>query len=281
MKPPLVIFSDLDGCLLDGDTYRYDEARPALRALVRLGVPLVLASSKTRSEMEPLVGVLRLAAPFIVENGGAIVIPKGHYARTPPGAREDGERLLLELGAPRPRLLRMLAEIAAETGARVRGFFDLTPGELRRLTGLPRLATFRALRRQYDEPFSLEGGAPVEALRAAAESRGLRITHGGRFHHLTGDTDKGRAALVLRGLYEAEGRGYQTAALGDAAADLPLLRAVHRPIVVPRPDGSIDETLASGLPGSERAPASGPAGWNEAVLAVLGRRPLPVAQRGA
>jgi HAD superfamily hydrolase (TIGR01484 family) len=73
----LLVFSDLDGCLLDERTYRWDAARPALEALGSRGVPLLLCSSKTRAEMEALAGGLGLAWPFIVENGGALVIPNG------------------------------------------------------------------------------------------------------------------------------------------------------------------------------------------------------------
>jgi hypothetical protein len=66
-----------------------------------------------------------------------------------------------------------------------------------------------------------------------------------------------------------------SAALGDSPNDIPMLRAVDRPIVVPRPGGVVDPGLARALPRAERAPAPGAAGWNAAVLAVLGGRRLP------
>jgi mannosyl-3-phosphoglycerate phosphatase len=70
--------------------------------------------------------------------------------------------------------------------------------------------------------------------------------------------------------------------LGDAANDLALLRSVDRPIVVPRRDGRIDPALGAALPGAERAPRPGPAGWNEAVLTVIAGGALPaVAPREA
>jgi hypothetical protein len=54
--------------------------------------------------------------------------------------------------------------------------------------------------------------------------------------------------------------------LGDAENDVTLLHAVDRPILVPRADGLLDPALESAFPLAERAPAPGPAGWNEAVL---------------
>jgi len=76
----LVVFSDLDGTLLDHDTYSFDDARPALERLGHAGVPLVLCTSKTRAEVEPLREALDNDSPFIVENGGAIMIPDGYFS---------------------------------------------------------------------------------------------------------------------------------------------------------------------------------------------------------
>ena len=47
-----LVFTDLDGSLLDHNTYSYLDARPQLYALERLGIPLIPATSKTRVEIE-------------------------------------------------------------------------------------------------------------------------------------------------------------------------------------------------------------------------------------
>ena len=72
--PNLIVYTDLDGSLLDGTTYSYEPATPALAALREQGIPLVLVSSKTRAEMEPLRQRLDHRDPFIVENGGAVAV---------------------------------------------------------------------------------------------------------------------------------------------------------------------------------------------------------------
>ena len=48
LRNTAAIFSDLDGTLLDHDTYGYEPARPALALLGRKNIPLILCSSKTR-----------------------------------------------------------------------------------------------------------------------------------------------------------------------------------------------------------------------------------------
>lgn len=47
---PMVVFTDLDGTLLDHHTYQANEAAEALRLLEARGWPLVFCSSKTFSE---------------------------------------------------------------------------------------------------------------------------------------------------------------------------------------------------------------------------------------
>jgi len=277
-RPLLLVFSDLDGCLLDHHTYSYDAARPALALLRRRGAELLLVSSKTRGEMLPLVRSLGLAAPFAVENGGALVLPAGRFPQQGEDVGEDGWSVV-PLGTPREELVRALAAIAAETQTRVQGFAGLPPATLTHLTGLPKPAAVLAGQREYDEPFLLEGDAEAtEAVTRAAARRGLRVTQGGRFHHLTGPTDKGAAVRRMLALY----RGPATSvALGDARNDASMLAAVERPILMPDPSGRFDPDLVRALPLAERAPRPGPSGWNAAVVAVLEGRTLPRVGRDA
>jgi mannosyl-3-phosphoglycerate phosphatase len=271
--PSLVLVTDLDGCLLDEETYSHDEAGPALGALRESGALLVLCSSKTRAEMEPLARELAPSSPLtlIVENGGAVVVPEALLApRGVPGRHRERDGWVLELGTSRRVLVLALAEIANETGASIRGFSSLSHDELQSLTGLSPGAARFAAERSYDEPFLPRTPADAALVEAAAQRRGLRVTRGGRFHHLTGPTDKGRALLALLGLLAADGRVFATVGLGDSPNDLSMLAAVDRPILVPRPGGTVDATLAAALPQATRAPAPGPAGWNAAVLQLLG-----------
>jgi mannosyl-3-phosphoglycerate phosphatase len=262
MNDGRVVVSDVDGCLLDA-AYRWEAARPALETLKKRGIPLVLCSSKTRAEMEALHADLGLEAPYVFENGGGIVFPAGApWSRV---ARRDGGPLLVRLSVPLLDLGRALLEIAKEAGARLRGFSRLSVREVRDLTGLPEVDVERARLREHSEPFVLEAGSE-EGVRQAAERRGLRVVRGGRFHHLTGELDKGRAVRqVLTLLAPAASIG-----LGDAENDLGLLRAVDQPILVPRPGGDFDPALDAAFPAAQRAPAPGPAGWNDAVLAAVG-----------
>ena len=71
-----IVFTDLDGTLLDDANYSWEAARPALEELKRRGIPCVLVTSKTRAEVEFWRNRLGNTDPFVVENGAAVFIPK-------------------------------------------------------------------------------------------------------------------------------------------------------------------------------------------------------------
>jgi mannosyl-3-phosphoglycerate phosphatase len=275
-----LVVSDLDGTLLDRETYGYTPALPALAALRTARVPLVLVTAKTRAEMATLGPALGAAA-VIVENGGAVEAGGEAFSSVclgGPWRRESG-RWRLVLGASRETLLAALPEVARAAGVAVRPFAAMSVDEVASLTGLGPEAAALAMRREHDEPFLVEGAAGRDTsldarLDRAARDRGLRVTHGGWLHHLTGPADKGDA---MRALLEAwpDGREGEVVGLGDAANDLPLLLAVDRPILMPQADGSLDPALAARFRGAERAPLAGPAGWAAAVLGALRGETLP------
>jgi mannosyl-3-phosphoglycerate phosphatase len=261
----LLFATDLDGTLLDETTYGFEPARPALAALASHGAGLVLVSSKSRAEMVPLAREIGLAPALIVENGGAVLVPVA-----------GGGYETIVCGVERAALVGALAGIGRETGAGIEGFSTFTAARVAKLTGLDLAAAARALEREWDEPFLLEDEELAPAVAAAARRRGLAVTRGGRFFHLTGASDKGSALRLLLSRRAAGAGRTLSVGLGDAGNDLPLLAAVDRPIVIPRTSGRADPELAAALHGAELAPAPGPAGWNAAVLAVLRGDRLPL-----
>lgn len=264
----IVIFTDLDGSLLDAKTYSFDAAREALDALRARGVPLVLASSKTRAEIERLRNSLDHHHPFVAENGGGVFIPKGYFDFPLEGTVLRGPYQVLELGLPYAALRLALKEIAHALGCRLRGFGDMTTEEVAERTGLAPSDAQLAKQREYDEPFIIESTPPpVEEIRRKAEALGLRCTSGGRFHHLMGPSDKGLACRHLIDFYRRRYGAIMTVAIGDSLNDLPMLAAVDRPMLVQRADGTYDPDVA--FSSLVRASGIGPVGWNRAILTRL------------
>ena len=75
-----VVFTDIDGTLIDINTAHYGKKTKGLiSSLKEKNIPLILASAKTWLEQNKIREDLGLFDPFIVENGGAIVIPNGYF----------------------------------------------------------------------------------------------------------------------------------------------------------------------------------------------------------
>ncbi len=269
LAPFVVIFTDLDGTLLDHQTYEWVEAKPALNLCKQLQVPLILVSSKTRAEMEVLRHELGLTAPFISENGGGIFFPEeGSHPVPPDTALEDG-LWKWSLGLPYHSLVKALREIRNELGWKIRGFSDMSLEEISHLTGLD-LATSRlASLREYDEPFILveEGERDPDTLYDAAKKRGLSLSSGGRFYHLHGKIDKGLSVEKLVAWYGEHRSHVVTMALGDSPNDFSMLKRVNHPVLIrsSREFPGVQDII----PGLQITKDKGPKGWNAAVLDLL------------
>jgi mannosyl-3-phosphoglycerate phosphatase len=266
-----VVFTDLDGTLLDARTYSFAAALPALGMLREQHVPLVICSSKTRSEIEHYREDLGNGDPFISENGGAVFVPRGYFASdtglSVPAGDDDSRYLVLRLGARYKDLRGALTQLREE-GFDVRGFGDMTAEEIAAVTGLPLGEAVMAGKREFDEPFLFGGDLRMrEELAASIERKGFRVTQG-FFHHILGESDKGKAVSIVAGMFRREYGEIVTAALGDSPNDLPMLRSVDRPIIVEKHGGGYDRVLAA--ENFERAEGEGPEGWNRAVIELLG-----------
>jgi mannosyl-3-phosphoglycerate phosphatase len=265
--PKLVIFTDLDGCLLDRQTYSFEPAQAALRLIKEKKIPLVLVSSKTRVEMEGYRRRLKNAHPFISENGGAIFIPKEYFSFQFSHEREWEKYLVLELGTFYPQIIKALEFIRNETGIRIRGFHDLSEKELVLFSGLSREEAAWAKEREYDEPFLIEGGEKeIKVVQKKIRERGLNYAWGGRFHHILGKNDKGKAAQILKDLYKKEFSSIQTVGIGDSQNDLPMLSAVDHSVFL---KGEEDLSETSPVKNLVLIEGKGPETWNQAMLNIL------------
>ena len=266
--PKLVIFSDLDGCLLDRQTYSFEPAQAALRLIKEKKIPLVLVSSKTRVEMEGYRRRLKNDHPFVSENGGAIFIPKDYFSFQFSHERKSGKYFVLELGTFYPQIIRALEFIKKETGIQIRGFHDLSEEDIVLLSGLTREEAAWAKKREYDEPFLIEGGEKeIKIVQKKIRERGLNYVWGGRFHHILGKNDKGKATQILKDLYKKEFPSIWTLGIGDSLNDLPMLSAVDHSIFL-KGDEDVSSEI-SPVKNLVLLEGTGPQAWNEAILNIL------------
>jgi mannosyl-3-phosphoglycerate phosphatase len=252
----VAIFSDLDGTLIDHETYSAQTVAPVVRRLRDRAIPICICSSKTRKEIELYRSRLGIDSPFISENGGAVFF------------RDE----IIEFGVPYLKLVQALREARRELSIPLRGFHELSASKLSEVSGLPLDEAELALKREYDEAFWIDGDLGlIHSLRERLKAAGLRITSGARFFHLTGNHDKGTAVELLAARLREGTPGLRIIGIGDSVNDVPLLQRVDEPFLVRRPDGRHDDRVTQAVPGVRRTEGIGPEGWVEAATPLLQR----------
>lgn len=262
-KPPeLVIYTDLDGTLLDRKDYSYDKAVATVNYLKNNNIPLIFCSAKTRSEQEYYREKLGIYDPFIVENGGAVFIPRDYFPFKYDYDTEKNGYNVIELGIS-SQDIRQKIETIRRDGISIVGFGDMTAEEIASITGLSTELAARAKAREYDEtiiPF--HDGYMNDIMLKSLRRAGLYFTSGGQFYEVMGNNDKGKSIKILTKLFKKKLGRVITAGIGDNLNDLPMLQEVDLPYLVQKPDGKW-ENIA--VPNLQYAEGIGPSGWIKAV----------------
>ncbi|MCP4783863.1 MAG: HAD-IIB family hydrolase [Fuerstiella sp.] len=261
----LVVFTDLDGCLLNKADYDWSAAEPMLRRLEHLGVPVVLSSSKTVAEMTELRQELSVPeAPFISENGGVVRWPD---SLLPHDAASTVPAENVAAAMSRAMILNVLAQLKKQF--QFRSFVDLGVDGVMANTDLPRDKAELACQRHSTEPLLWDDtDENVDIFRTKLTEQNLTLTKGGRFWHVAGHATKGQGMRQVADRYrETIPRGITTAAIGDNPIDQSMLDIADYPIGIPAVDGcmNVEVDPHRGIVASR----DGAAGWAESVGQLL------------
>jgi len=274
-----LLFTDLDGSLLDHDTYSHKAASPTLAVLKSLAVPVIPTTSKTLAELLPIRAALNNTDPFIVENGAAIYIPVGYFTKQPDNSTlyvKDGEEFWEYSQAPsRAHWQQLLNKLSDQFNDKFSekyiDFQHLGTQGIADLTGLSLTQAALANQRGFSEPIHWLGNdAEKKQFIAALESIGAHIVEGGRFLHLIDrHACKGAAMQRLTASFKENGKHnqYICIAAGDSHNDISMLEVADISAVIRSPVHS-----APILKREENDYISehfGPEGWNEVIARIL------------
>ncbi|MEM6845752.1 MAG: HAD-IIB family hydrolase [Bacteroidota bacterium] len=270
-----IIFTDLDGTLLDFQDYSYSVVEPVVYQLQARKIPVVFCSSKTRVEQEYYRQALHNTHPFIVENGSAVFIPMGYFSFSLseklvnyPIAETSRYQVVI-LGENARKVRESIEQARQQIDIHIDGYADLPIKEIMAITHLDEAFAQRAATRDFSETL-LRGdksGEKFQQFQQFLAGRNLSCASGGKFHTVMGmGSDKGKAVEVLTRLYQRQFCEIQTIGLGDSANDLPLLQAVDQGYLVQKPDGKWLEGVGENI---KRVTGIGPIGWVKVAESVI------------
>ena len=265
-----VVFTDIDGTLTNIFSGRYEGTDKMVSMLKANNIPVILCSAKTRSEQNKIRNDLGLIDPFIVENGGAIIIPNNYFdlgSANFDQTKQEEEYISIELGKSAKEVRTKLAEIKDKFKIEFKGVGDVSIEELSKLATMPKDYAKRMAQREYGETILQIKNDDISLFTKIAANMGLKVIHGGRFFDITIGNDKGNAVNILVNLFRKKYHDQvKLFGVGDSANDAPMLKLMDVPMLVQRSDGSWSDLE---IKNTVSLKGIGPEGWKSAFNKIM------------
>ncbi|MCU7939711.1 MAG: HAD-IIB family hydrolase [gamma proteobacterium symbiont of Bathyaustriella thionipta] len=270
-KNNIIIFTDLDGCLLDHNNYSFTLARPLLSRLKNHGIPLIINSSKTHIEVKKIQKKIGIQTPYIIENGAAIIFnssEKSNFFQVDDSLTQLDSKTMKTFSINRKELLAITNEIKNNHELDYQGFSEMSIETISELTQLTNEQAYDASQRSFSEPILWnDSQARLNLFKKHLDEKGIKIQAGGRFLHLSSGCNKGVAMqwLINKWRYKDTQNNF-VIALGDSLNDKSMLDNSDYAIVIKnqntelKPQGKI-KTIFSNQKGT--------AGWVETLTPLI------------
>lgn len=264
-----VIFTDLDGTLLDHDTYSAEEARSVLGKVTAQGIPVIPVTSKTFSEVVAFRDSMSLTDAFIVENGAALYVPMDSDIRCPIGSKVFEGYWVREFGVKRQALCDVLEALDMNGTYHFKSLTEMRTSEVAEVTGLNLPSAQRAQQRLYSETLDWrDSEAALTAFSKVLTDIGFSVSQGGRFVHLMGPNNKGIAAQWFQTLLKREMTpDIATIAAGDAPNDRELLEMADYALLMRNSRGKPLRLQRTGP--TWLSDSAGPMAWAKGISDIL------------
>lgn len=265
-----LIFTDLDGSLLDHFGYQLEPADQLLKQLEEQHIPVIFSTSKTFSETLALREKLNNPHPFIVENGAAIYLPIHYFTPEPYGFKPSHhpDYLYHSFCEHRSHWISLLNDLKPTYEGDFLSFTDMGIKGIMRNTGLSETQAQQANERHFSEPLKWLGDEETKKrFITQMHQNGAHIEQGGRFLHVIGKCNKGQALTFLLNQYQSQqSQDITSIAIGDSKNDVAMLEAADIALLIRSPVHPFPYVVNEQLVKSQHY---GPHGWVEGLQKIL------------
>ena len=255
----ILIFTDLDGTLLDRDTFKFDKIRDYLKKLLSKGIFIIPNTSKTEREILEFNNELGSSLPYISENGAVI----------------SGLDLLnsnlpkeLILSREKDNLIKIFENsVPLNLQDKCKWLNEMDKKKQSLIFGLENEKLKLALDRKYTVPFIFEGPKnEKKELSKIVKKSGLALQEGGRVINLTDKVNKAKALQVFVRFFKKNNKNIKTIAVGDNYNDLDMLKTSDFPCLVFNDKFTLDQIPINNLIITNKP---SPEGWADVIKMAL------------
>ena len=259
-KSSILIFTDLDGTLLNRDTFKFDSIKVFLNKLKNKNIIIIPNSSKTEDEIIEFNNEANFKFPFISENGSII-----HNLNFLSGELPD--KIIL---AKKVHEIQNIFDknINQDLKSKCKFISNLTTPEQIQIFGLPENKLKQVFKRTCTIPIKFEGNNKEKLrLKNILLEIGLDFKDGGRVLNLGDRINKADAMkkiiFMLQNKFKSKPK---TIAVGDNHNDLEMLKISDIPCLV-KNDKFINKDLQ--IKNLIISKQTAPEGWVEIVKLAL------------
>ena len=250
----ILIFTDLDGTLLNRDTFKFDSIKIFLNELKNKNIIIIPNSSKTEDEIKEFNNEANFKFPFISENGSII-------------HSEFPDKIMLAKNVHEIQNI-FDKNINQDLKSKCRVISNLTTQEQIQIFGLPENKLKQVFKRTCTIPIKFEGNNKEKLrLKNILLEIGLDFKDGGRVLNLGDRVNKADAMkkiiYMLENKYKSKPK---TIAIGDNHNDLDMLKNSDIPCLVKNNKFINKDLQIKNLIISKQ---TAPEGWVEVVKLAL------------
>jgi mannosyl-3-phosphoglycerate phosphatase family protein len=269
-----VIFTDIDGTLLDSRSPDMNKVKELVDMTLQNGIHLIFCSSKTEQEQNKIKSQVYLHEPYIVENGAAIIIPVNYFKKAIlTNSRISQDNYVIETGGSAIKIRSLLKKIKDNYDIDFKGVSDLGVSELSKITKLSEEYARKMKDRKYSETVVQIDNKKFKDFVRIIEKEGLKIIPGNQYFDITSGNDKGTAVKILIDAFRKEfTNNVIFFGIGDSKNDESMLSLVDFPMLVQKFDGSWEDLKFDKL---NMINGVGPKGWEIALELIIKYQDIP------